>query len=140
MLMTPQQAAEQVRLRITDPLERCIAELAENAAYERLQSIDLAVEPNQDVAEVLLKDSPLRREWAALYRLAEVKNELGELEYEVYVDVTAEPDQESEVLVGVLKVRVGGCVERVRVVLDCDLGVEEVAGRKVMRFVGRVCR
>lgn len=113
---------------------------AEYEAHERLRMIDLFVQPTQEVEDVLLADEPLRREWAALYRLAEVKGELGELECEVDVDVTASPDQPDRVEVGTLKVTVGSCDERFPVVLECKAGVEDVLGRKVMRFVGRVCR
>lgn len=137
MLMTPEAAAA---LTINEVAGLSPAEFAEYKAHERVYAIDLVLEPNQEVEDVLLADEPLRREWASLYRRAEAKNELGELEYEVDVDVTASPDQPDRVEVGTLKIAVGSCSERFPVVLECKAGVEDVLGRKVMRFVGRVCR
>lgn len=137
MHMTPQAAAE---MTINEVAGLSAAEYAEYKAHERAHAIDLVLEPGQEVEDVLLADKSLRREWASLYRLAEAKNELGELDYEADVDVTDSPEQNDVVEVGTLKVRIGACDERIPVTLVCEAGVEEVAGRKVMTFKGKVGR
>lgn len=137
MLMTPSQAAA---LTINQVVGLSAEEYAEYQARERIAQVDYVLAAGELVDDLLLADDRVREEWAAVYRLAEVKGQLGDVNVAVDVDVTASPEQECRVEVGTLKITVGSCSERFPVVLECEAGVEDVLGRKVMRFVGRVCR
>jgi carbonic anhydrase len=70
-----------------------------------------------------------------LHRMADAGT-LGELDYSVDVDVTAESCVPDVVVVG--HVRCGQ--DRFAVVVECKTGVEKVGGRLVKKYVGRVCR
>lgn len=137
MLMTPEAAAA---LTINQVVGLSAEEYAEYQARERIAQVDYVLAAGELVDDLLLADDRVREEWAAVYRLAEVKGQLGDVNVAVDVDVTASPDQPDRVEVGTLKIAVGSCDERFPVVLECEAGVEDVLGRKVMRFVGRVCR
>lgn len=137
MLMTPEAAAA---LTINQVVGLSAEEYAEYQARERIAQVDYVLAAGELVDDLLLADDRVREEWAAVYRLAEVKVQLGDVNVAVDVDVTASPEQECRVEVGTLKIAVGSCDEKFPVVLECKAGVEDVLGRKVMRFVGRVCR
>lgn len=102
---------------------------------ERLRLIDLVHSANDFIEDVFYGDKPLQKELKLLQCKAEA-GELGELDYEVDVDVTAESCVPDVVVVG--HVRCGQ--DRFAVVVECKSGVEKVGEKLVKKYVGRVCR
>lgn len=108
-------------------------------ARERLARIDLVHVAGEWIEETLLKDSPLRSRLADLQRLAIVKKEVGDIDYEVEVDVTAEPEVEDFATVGKIEIRIGSCTEKIPVVLECT-GTDVVLGRTIKTYLARVAK
>ena len=102
---------------------------------ERLRLIDLVHTANDFIEDVFYGDKPLQKELKLLQRKADA-GELGELDYEVDVDVTAESGVPDLVVVGHLRFN----RDRFAVVVECKTGVEKVGGRLIKKYVGRVCR